>query len=117
MTHTTTVLPSWATTPTARGTAPKAARPHGDPDVGGRDARRVVHPVANHRHRAAPLAKPADGLNLLLGGKPGHHLVYPDLPGHGLRRVPAVARQHHGANPHRLEAPKHARGLGADGVP
>ena len=51
-----------------RGSRP--ARAHGDADVGGRQRRRVVDPVADHHHRAV-LALGQDEEHLLVGGEVG----------------------------------------------
>jgi len=95
-----------------RGVA--AAGAHGHADIGGREARRVVHPVAHHRDRVAGRAQRLDGGHLVLGRKPGAHLVEPELAGDRFGRVPAVTREHHRADPGAPQLGEHRAGLRAD---
>ena len=61
------------------GRGGRPARAHGDADVGGRERRGVVDPVAHHHHRAV-LALGQDQQHLLVGGEVGPHGVEPEAP-------------------------------------
>ena len=65
----------------------RSDRAHGDADVGRGQRRRVVHPVANHRHGAVPAAQVGDGGELVRGQQPGADVVEAGRRSHRPGRV------------------------------
>ncbi len=85
-------------TMSALSIATAVPRPHRDPDVRLDQRGRVVHAVADHRHRATTGLEPTDALQLLLREQLRLDLVDPDLASHAItdrrgvsRKVPACA--------------------------
>ena len=64
----------------------------GDADVGLSERRRVVDPVADHRHQLALVLQVADLERLVLGQNLGEHALDPDLAGDRLSG-PACCRR------------------------
>ena len=64
---------------------------HGDADVGGRQRRRVVDAVADHRHRSVAAAQLLDGRDLVFGQQLGAELVDAELGARSRARWPALS--------------------------
>ena len=93
------MLPSWAATPTASGTAPNTVaitvtHPHGHADIRGGETRRIIHAVTYHCDFAPTSTLPElhDRLDLLCGRKIGVHLAETEFPRHRFGGLPPVLR-------------------------
>ena len=75
-----------------RGVAADGA--HHDADIGGRQRRRVVDAVADHRHAAPPGAHGLDGFDLVVRQQLGTHGVHAHVARHARGGADPVARQH-----------------------
>ena len=70
------------------------------PDIGLRQRRRVVRPVAAHRDQPPARLFAADQVQLHLGRRLGQKIVHPGLGGDGGGGQRVVAGDHHGADAH-----------------
>src|SRR5882762_4910967 len=89
---------------------------HRDADVGLGECRRVVHPVACHRHRATLGAKRLDRSALFPRQNLGAHLGDAELLRHRLRRDRVVASEHHDTNAFGCERLQCFERVGFDGI-
>ncbi|CAI8692242.1 LigA [Burkholderia sp. IT-111MI5] len=81
-----------------------AHRAHRETDVGARERRRVVDPVADHPDRARAAGRQfLDRRELVLGQLVAARVVDAGLLRDGLRGVRVVARQHRGADAERMQ--------------
>ncbi len=88
----------------------------GDADVGAGQGRRVVYPVADHRHALPHLLQLDNLLVLVFREHPGEDGVDTQLPGHGLCHRRAVAGQQDHLHPHCAQALDGREALRADNV-
>ena len=73
------------------GRRARAARAHGDADVGRRQGRSIIDAVADHQGRIEPLLA-CDGVDLVGGNAIGEHVVEVERGADRLGRVGAIAR-------------------------
>jgi hypothetical protein len=94
---------------------------HGNAYVGGRKGRSVIHPIADHHHRAA-LTLRENQKNLLIRGKSGTYTVEPEADGYPLRNLlPISGSQQNAAtscrrNPSSMSLRPIAQWIGHDNV-
>ena len=79
----------------------RACRAHRDADVGGRQRRRIVHAVADHRNRSVRLLQFVDGRDLVVRQQLRERLVDADLARERIGARLVVAGEHHDS-PHAL---------------
>ena len=70
------------------------SRSHCNPDIGGRERRRVVHAIARHGDDAPLLAQPLDNLSLVLGKDFGLDFRDTELARDGFGGRAVVAGEH-----------------------
>ncbi len=95
-----------------RGVAAPGA--HGDAHIGCGKTRGIVDPVAHHGDFVPRFAQRLDRGNLVLGRKPGTHLIEPEFAPDRLGGVRSVAGEHDRADASRFEGRQDCAGFGAN---
>ncbi len=89
---------------------------HGDADVGGRQGGRIVDAVAEHADDLASAVQLLHGLGLAIGPDAAAGFIDTDLPADFLGDQFRIAREHHGADAHRLQGLHRLEGFRAQRV-
>ena len=92
------------------------AGPHGDPDIGGGERRRVVDPVSGHGDGPAVALQPLDDLGLLVRQHLRLDFAQPQPAPHRLRGLVMVTREHDDCQAQALEFGQHPMRRGLDRI-